>query len=272
MCDLFLSCSTKPNLPENESEGDTTASGNDEGSQASSRTTKSISFTESSDVSNLDEQEKYSHKKYSWFWYFPLTMFWLVVLPCGPLFFHYVSKTYGRNEEFQHPGDFKGYKADNFVQEFASIGSKWFALPEFWKSHEYLRNRLDEILSNVVEGILDYEIDIDRISGSMYHQNVLFQYNDLINIALKIQPTRNGTYPTLLISANYDSFVSSPGAGNANSVAVMVEMLRLYCLEIPKKFKSYNTSIIFLFIGANYNSRLSVYQFFHTNSWRQRIT
>lgn len=264
MCD-FLGCRKHPE----EDDDDSDSISKDD----SSRSTVTISFTESSVGSIDDEPKRYSHKKFSCFWLFFLTMTWLIVVPIGPLCFHLTPDSLKSEDKPEFNGSFKGYKANHFVQEYTSFGPRWFSHPSFYNAHEYLRNKIDSILSSIGYGSeIKYEIDIDRFDGSLRRNGISYKYKNLINIALKLSPNVNKTFPTLLVVTSYDSLFSSPGASEANYVAVLVEIIRLFCLEIPKVFRSYNSSIIFLFVGSNYNNRIGVYRFINDHPWKRNIS
>lgn len=239
---------------------------------------KSPASSETSSGSSITPKEgslqagKYSFKKFSVFWFFPLTLAWMTVFPFGPLIFHIKPLTIMRDQEFENKDKFLGYRAENFVQQYTALGSKWFADKEFWLGHEFLRNNIDEILSETLYEDLKFDVDLDSISGSVYRNKILFVYGDFMNIAVKISPRANGTYPSLLVTANYDSFYSSPGAGDANFVGILLEILRVFCQAIPEKFVSYRSNLIFLFVGARYNHRLSIIHFAMDHKWRKDIT
>lgn len=231
------------------------------------------SSSESTEVC-LKERDKgrYSFKKFSSFWMFPLTMFWLTVIPLILWFFHQTPHTYLRHEEVENMEKFQGYKAENFVKEYTSLGSRWFAHYEFWHAHEYLRNRIDEILKGHDSEDLEFEVDIDSITGSFHKENVLYYFRDFTNIALKLYPKGNGTYPTLLLSTCYDSYYASPGATEATNIGVFLELIRIFVLMNPSITASYNATLIFLFVGARYNHRTTVVHFTQTHRWSTNIS
>lgn len=218
------------------------------------------------------KKEKYSYKKLNSIGMFMLTMLWLAVIPLVLYFFHKTPHTYTRQEDYKNLGKFLGYRADNFVKEYTALGSRWFGHYEFWNSHEYLRNRIDEILNDHYSNKLEFEIDIDALSGSFYKGKVLYYFKDFANIAVKIYPARNGTYPTLLMSACYDSYHASPGAGAANNIGVFLELLRVFIVMTPEKTANFNATLLFLFIGAQYNRRVSIVHFAENHRWRFNIS
>ncbi|KAK8807350.1 hypothetical protein WA158_004109 [Blastocystis sp. Blastoise] len=113
-------------------------------------------------------------------------------------------------------------------------------------------HRLDGI-SDLNNWILD--VDIQRPNGGITYNFIHIDftniYSNLTNIIVSITPKHilfNKEFPSLLLSAHYDSAVNARGAGDdASAVAVLLETLSVH---VHTSSSLYNNRIIFLFNNA----------------------
>ncbi|BFZ17006.1 hypothetical protein BsWGS_20045 [Bradybaena similaris] len=170
------------------------------------------------------------------------------------------------------PHEFREETARRFLEQITSFGPRVSGSEAHVKAEQYILEVINEInASKVCHN--NMEVSLQTVSGALivdfsssWMEQFTSVYQNLKNIVVRVSPPQ-GANSSLLVKCHYDTVVDSPGAADAASCSVMLEILR----AMSHSRVNIMHNIIFLFNGAEENMAQTSHGFITKHPWAPTV-
>ncbi|KAM5193814.1 endoplasmic reticulum metallopeptidase 1-like [Mantella aurantiaca] len=164
-------------------------------------------------------------------------------------------------------GHFNASSARTYLEQITAIDSRTVGSPanEIYAVN-YLLDRIRDIQKKRNK-VHNMSVDVQRPTGTFRIENFTSYYDNITNIAVKLEPAR-GAQHAVLANCHFDSVVNTPGASDdAVSCAVLLEILG----SLSSTSASLKHAIIFLFNGAEEYALQGSHGFITQHPWAKLV-
>ncbi|XP_023168608.2 endoplasmic reticulum metallopeptidase 1-like isoform X2 [Drosophila hydei] len=205
-------------------------------------------------------------KKMPWYHAFSFLFLW------AALFFAVVFPLYNVlpisvniDEEIFKPGQFVAERAQHLLLELDRLGPKIIGDVVNEKTMiDFLLREMDIVHRVMRHDLYDLEVDVQQVSGSYLHLEIVRMYQAVQNVVVKLSSKKSNSTSYLLVNSHYDTKPGSVGVGDAGSMVVtMLEVLR----QLATSSDPFEHPIVFLFNGAEESSLQGAHGFITQHRW-----
>ncbi|XP_020805193.1 endoplasmic reticulum metallopeptidase 1-like [Drosophila serrata] len=211
-----------------------------------------------------DRKGLYQKPRVRCLWGSGFILFWIllflaVVVPL----FHRVPSP--KTLEDASKGVFIAERAMDNLYNLAKIGPKVVGSDNNEnKTVNFLLGEIALIQEKVLDEYFDIEVDLQQVSGSYIHWTMVNQYQGVQNIVIRLSPKNCTSKTYLLVNSHFDSKPTSPSAGDAGQMVVIIlEVLRI----MSTTRQTFTHPIIFLLNGAEENPLQASHGFITQHKW-----
>ncbi|KAH8270870.1 hypothetical protein KR018_008084, partial [Drosophila ironensis] len=199
-----------------------------------------------------------------WFVAGGFVLFWAILFlgVVVPLFYRLPE---AKTLEDAHLGGFVAERAYENLRVFDAIGPKMVGFDNNEnKTHNFILRELAAIQANVNPNIVTMEVEEQVTNGTFVRNDLIYMYQGLQNIIVKLTPIGNTNENWILINTHTDSKPTSNSAADAgHMVTVAMEVIRVLT-TVPKKL---GTTIIILFNGGEEITMRASHGFMTQHRW-----
>lgn len=160
-------------------------------------------------------------KKMSWYHAFSFLFLW------AALFFAVVFPLYNVlpisvniDEEIFKPGQFVAERAQHLLLELDRLGPKIIGDVVNEKTMiDFLLREMDIVHRVMRHDLYDLEVDVQQVSGSYLHLEIVRMYQAVQNVVVKLSSKKSNSTSYLLVNSHYDTKPGSVGKLSSHAVA-----------------------------------------------------